>query len=48
MSDEIVKKVIAKVERMSASGEEFEDKELQEFAITIERLLKKLHVYKMG
>jgi hypothetical protein len=40
MSDKIVKKVIAKVEKMSASGEEFKDKELQEFAITIEHFLK--------
>ena len=40
MSDKIIKKVIAKVEKMSASGEEFKDKELQEFAITIENLLK--------
>jgi len=40
MSDTIVKKVITKVEKMSASGEEFKDKELQEFAITIEHLLK--------
>lgn len=40
MSDKISKKVIAKVDKMSASGEEFKDKELQEFAITIENLLK--------
>lgn len=40
MSDKIIKKVIAKVEKMSASGEEFKDKELQEFALTISHLLK--------
>ena len=39
MSDKIVKKVVAKVEKMSTSGKEFKDKELQEFAITVEHLL---------
>lgn len=40
MSEDIVKKVIAKVEKMSKSHKEFDDKNLQEFAFTIEYLLK--------
>ncbi len=40
MSEDVVKKVIAKVEQMSKTHEEFEDKNLQEFALTIEYLLK--------
>ena len=40
MSDDIVKRVIARVEEMSRAGEEFEDKELEEFAITIKHLLR--------
>jgi hypothetical protein len=39
MSEEIVKKVIARVEEMSRGGEVFEDKDLEEFAITIQHLL---------
>jgi hypothetical protein len=40
MSEDIVKKVIAKVKKMSKTHKEFEDKNLQEFALTIEYLLK--------
>jgi hypothetical protein len=40
MSEEIVKEVIAKVEEMSEAGEEFEDNILQDFAVTIDYLLK--------
>jgi hypothetical protein len=39
MSEDIVKKVIARVEEMSPGGEVFEDKDLEEFAITIQHLL---------
>jgi hypothetical protein len=39
MSEDIVKRVIARVEEMSRGGEVFEDKELEEFAITIQHLL---------
>jgi hypothetical protein len=39
MSEDVVKKVIAKVEEMSRTGEEFEDKDLEEFATTIQHLL---------
>jgi len=40
MSEDIVKRVIARVEEMSRSGEVFEDKDLEEFAITIQHLLR--------
>ncbi len=40
MSKDIVKRVIAKVEKMSRAGKEFDNKDLQEFALTIEYLLK--------
>ena len=40
MSEDIVKKVIAKVEKMADANEEFENKDLQEFALTIQYLLK--------
>ena len=40
MSEDIAKRVIARVEEMSKGGEEFEDRDLQEFAITIQHLLK--------
>ena len=40
MSEEIVKEVVAKVEEMAESGEEFEDRTLQDFATTIDYLLK--------
>ena len=40
MSEEIVKKVIAKVEKMADAKNEFDDKDLQEFAITVDHLLK--------
>ena len=36
MSEEIVKEVVAKVEEMAESGEEFEDRTLQDFATTID------------
>ena len=39
MSEDIVKRVIARVEEMSQKGEEFQDKDLEEFAITIQHLL---------
>ena len=39
MSEDIAKRVIAKVEEMSNKGEEFENKDLQEFALTIQHLL---------
>lgn len=39
MNKDTAKKVIATVEEKSRSGEEFDDKELQEFAFTIEYLL---------
>jgi hypothetical protein len=40
MSEDMVKRVIARVDEMSRAGEEFEDKDLEEFAITIRHLLK--------
>ena len=40
MSEDIVKRVIARVEEMSKAGEEFEEKDLQEFAVTVQHLLK--------
>ena len=40
MRDDTIKKVIAKVEEMSLKDEDFEDKDLQEFALTIRHLLK--------
>ena len=40
MSEDIVKRVIAKVEKMADATEEFEDKNSQEFALTIQYLLK--------
>ncbi len=40
MNDDIVKKTIANVEKMAANHEEFEDQKLQEFALTIQHLLK--------
>jgi hypothetical protein len=40
MSEDIAKRVIARVEEMSKTGEEFEDKDLQDFAVTIQHLLK--------
>jgi hypothetical protein len=40
MSEDIVRRVIAKVEKMADANEEFEDKDLQEFALTIQYLLK--------
>ena len=40
MSEDIVKRVIARVEEMSRTGEELKDKDLEEFAITIQHLLK--------
>ena len=40
MSEDVAKRVIARVEEMSRAGEEFEDQDLQEFAVTIEHLLK--------
>jgi len=40
MSEDIVKRVIARVEERAKTGEEFEDKDLQEFAVTIQHLLK--------
>jgi proline dehydrogenase len=42
MSDETIREVIAKVEEMVEEGEEFEDSVLQDFAITIDHLLKQL------
>jgi len=39
MSKDIVKRVIARVEKRSSAGEEFEDQDLQEFALTIQHLL---------
>ena len=39
MSEDIVNRVIARVEDMSRGGEVFEDKDLEEFAITIRHLL---------
>jgi hypothetical protein len=41
MREDIVKQVIARVEKMAAADEEFEDQNLQEFALTIQYLLKK-------
>jgi hypothetical protein len=41
MSEDIVNKVIEKVEKMADTDEEFEDQNLQEFALTIQYLLKK-------
>jgi len=40
MSEDIVNSVIAKVEKMADANEEFENKDLQEFALTIQYLLK--------
>jgi hypothetical protein len=40
MSEDIVNSVIAKVEEMAEANEEFENKDLQEFALTIQYLLK--------
>ena len=40
MSKNIVKRVIARVEEMSRTGEKFKDKDLEEFAITIQHLLR--------
>ena len=40
MSEDIAKRVIAQVEEMSKEGEKFEDREMQEFAITIQHLLR--------
>ena len=40
MSEDIVKKIIADVEEMADKDEEFEDQNLQEFALTIQHLLK--------
>jgi len=40
MSKDIVKRVIGRVEEMSRAGEVFEDKDLEEFAITIQHLLR--------
>jgi hypothetical protein len=40
MSADIVKEVIARVEKMADAQDEFKDKELQDFAITIDHLLK--------
>lgn len=40
MSEDIVKKVVAKVTEMSRTGEKFEDQDLQEFSLTIQLLLK--------
>ena len=42
MSDEIIREVIAKVEEMVKEGEKFEDATLQDFAVTIDHLLKQL------
>jgi len=39
MNKDTAKKVIATVEEKSRSGEDFDNKELQEFAFTIEYLL---------
>jgi hypothetical protein len=39
MSEDIVKRVIERVEEMSRAGEVFEDRDLEEFAITIQHLL---------
>ena len=41
MSEDITEKVIAKVEEMAGANEEFEDQNLQEFALTIQHLLRK-------
>jgi hypothetical protein len=41
MSEDITEKVIAKVEEMADANEEFEDQDLQEFAQTIQYLLRK-------
>lgn len=41
MSQDITEKVIAKVEEMADANEEFEDQNLQEFALTIQYLLRK-------
>lgn len=41
MSEDIVKRVIARVQRMADADEKFEDQSMQEFALTIEYLLKK-------
>jgi hypothetical protein len=40
MSDETVKNVIATVEKMAEENEEFEDNNLQNFALAIQQLLK--------
>ena len=40
MSEDIVRRVIARVEEMSRTGEKFKDKDLEEFAITIQHLLR--------
>jgi hypothetical protein len=40
MSKTTVKRVIARVEEKSRAGEKFDNKDLQEFALTIEYLLK--------
>ena len=40
MSDETVKNVIATVEKMAEENEEFEDNNLQNFALAIQHLLK--------
>lgn len=39
MSEETARKVIARVEKMRETHEEFEDEELQDFALTIQYLL---------
>ena len=41
MSEDIAQKVIAKVEEMADANEEFEEQDLQEFALTIQYLLSK-------
>ncbi|UCG13413.1 MAG: hypothetical protein JSU72_02705 [Deltaproteobacteria bacterium] len=40
MNEATVKRVISKVEEMAKENKEFEDKDLQEFAVTIDYLLK--------
>jgi hypothetical protein len=40
MTEDIFNRVIAKVEKMADADKEFEDRDLQEFALTIEYLLK--------
>lgn len=39
MQEEIAKKVIARIEKMHETHEEFEDEQLQEFSLTIQHLL---------